>query len=122
MTDRPGGRIPAIRTSVHQRSLSRSSNASGSVPNSPKTHEFIHLDEELASKQAESPLVNSAVADTDLTTSKNGVVEPVEVAQIAEDSIVRGIEYLLVALLIFSLGLSRSFAEDRRRIATCSRA
>ena len=110
MTDRAGGRIPAIRTSVHQRSLSRSSNASGSVPSSPKTHEFIHLDEELASKQAESPLGNGAVADADLITSTNNVEKPAEVPQVTEDIVVRGIKCLLVTMLIFSLG--RSFLED----------
>lgn len=98
MTDRAGGRIPSIRTSVHQRSLSRSSNASGSVPSSPKTHEFIHLDEELASKPSESPLGGGSVAEADPEVVTNGVEEPVATDLAIADVAVRGTKYSLPVL------------------------
>ena len=104
MSDRTGGRVPSIRTNVHQRSLSRSTSASGSVPSSPKTHEFVHLDDELASKQSSNLTGSGLVAETEPEVASNGISELVAAEKPVEDIAVRrSLPFLTIILIFFTM-------------------
>jgi hypothetical protein len=66
MSGTAAGRITPIKVnSVHQRSLSRSSNSTGSVPNSPKTHEIFHFDQSSpVSKHADAEPAQDGTLET----------------------------------------------------------
>ena len=86
MSGKAAGRIPPIKVnSVHQRSLSRSSTGTGSVPNSPKTHEIFHFDElsPVRKQASEGETTHNGVAEHDNAEH----VSPVEKA--AEEPVVR---------------------------------
>lgn len=96
MSGKAAGRLPPIRTanSVHQRSLSRSSNASGSVPNSPKTHELFHFDDTV-SKVAES----QPEADAERKVVPDNAEEAAVAEKAPESTVVRDANALLARRL-----------------------